>query len=258
MNDECWQRPSDKPARPSIVPYRMLLYILKHHDIHDSGRMKTVYKCMYLMPAVKYRACMAEALLQIKGLHTDYIGPIGLDLVRNGNLVLSGPSGSGKTLLLRSIADLDLNQGEVFLEGVAREQISAPLWRQQVAYLPAESAWWGKHVGDHFNEFDTELLAQLGFDHTVEDWEINRLSTGERQRLALLRALSREPRVLLLDEPTANLDPDITIVMEEVVQSYCRDHEAGFIWVSHDPMQRQRLGVRNIIMQGGLLQGAES
>jgi len=94
----------------------------------------------------------------------------------------------------------------------------------------------------------------LGFDHTVENWEINRLSTGERQRLALLRALSRKPRVLLLDEPTANLDPDTTIAMEKVVQSYCSDSEAGYIWVSHDPQQRQRLGARQLTMLDGRLQ----
>ncbi|HED17789.1 MAG TPA: ATP-binding cassette domain-containing protein [Gammaproteobacteria bacterium] len=197
---------------------------------------------------------MDEPLLNIRELHTEQIGPIAFDLIQQRPLVLSGPSGSGKTLLLRSIADLDVNQGEVRLEGVARDQISAPLWRRQVAYLPAESAWWGKHVGDHFEELDRESLASLGFDVTVVDWEIKRLSTGERQRLALLRMLSRKPRVLLLDEPTANLDPDKTTAIETLVQSYCNDQDAGYIWVSHDPLQRERLGAARLTMQDGRLQ----
>ena len=197
---------------------------------------------------------MSESLLSIKGLHTDHIGPLAFDLQQNKSLLLSGPSGCGKTLLLRSIADLDVNQGDVRLQGIARDQISAPLWRRQVGYLPAESAWWGTRVGEHFEKIDTELFAQLGFDATVVDWEIKRLSTGERQRLALLRMLSRQPRVLLLDEPTANLDPDKTAAMEAVVQSYCRDHNAGFIWVSHDPQQRERLGASHLTMKNGRLQ----
>jgi len=201
---------------------------------------------------------MDEPLLSIKALQTDHIGPLAFDILQHKPLLLSGPSGSGKTLLLRSIADLDVNQGVLRLEGVVRDDISAPLWRRQVAYLPAESAWWGKHVRDHFDALDTESFAKLGFDTTVMDWEIKRLSTGERQRLALLRMLSRQPRVLLLDEPTANLDPDKTAAMEEVVQSYCHDHDAGFLWVSHDPHQRIRLGAAHLIMYEGQLQEAGS
>ena len=204
--------------------------------------------------ALEYLGLMSSHLLSIKALHTSHVGPVSFDLDQNRPVLLSGPSGCGKTLLLRSIADLDVNQGDVSLDGVARDQISAPLWRRQVAYLPAESAWWGTRVGEHFENIDTELFAQLGFDATVVDWEIKRLSTGERQRLALLRMLSRQPRVLLLDEPTANLDPDKTAAMEAVVQSYCRDHDAGFIWVSHDPQQRERLGAGHLTMQNGRLQ----
>ncbi len=199
---------------------------------------------------------MSDSLLSIKDLQSGYIGPVSLDLVQGRPLVLSGPSGSGKTLLLRSIADLDLNHGDVRLDGIAREQISAPLWRRQVAYLPAESAWWRSRVGEHFESFDEQLFASLGFDKSVVDWEVSRLSTGERHRLALLRMLEREPRVLLLDEPTANLDPDKTAATEAVVQAYCREHDAAYIWVSHDPAQRERLGARQLLMHKGQLQGS--
>lgn len=201
---------------------------------------------------------MSTHLLSINALHTQHVGPVSFDLDQQRSVILSGPSGCGKTLLLRSIVDLDVNQGEVRLDGVARDQISAPLWRRQVGYLPAESAWWYSRVGEHFDHVDTQLFAQLGFDAAVADWEIKRLSTGERQRLALLRMLSRKPRVLLLDEPTANLDPDKTGAIEAVVQAYCSDHNAGFIWVSHDPQQRERLGARHLLMRNGRIQDAAS
>jgi len=216
--------------------------------------LRQLDKCLYREAVLEYPAAMTEPLLSIKTLHTDHIGPIGFDLRYDKPLILSGPSGSGKTLLLRSISDLDVNQGDVYLNGIARDQISAPLWRRQVAYLPAESAWWGRYVSDHFDGLDSELFAQLGFDVTVADWEIKRLSTGERQRLSLLRLLSRKPRVVLLDEPTANLDPDKTVAVEAVVQAYCRDHDAGYIWVSHDTEQRERLGAISLTMKDGRVQ----
>jgi len=201
---------------------------------------------------------MSEPLLSIMSLQNDHIGPIAFDLPVDKSLLLCGPSGSGKTLLLRSIADLDVNHADVYLEGVSRAVIDAPSWRRQVAYLPAESAWWGLRVGEHFENIETALFEQLGFDATVVDWEIKRLSSGERQRLALLRMLCRKPRVLLLDEPTANLDPDKTVAIEVVVQSYCQQHNAGFLWVSHDPLQHERLGVNQLTMYEGQLQEAGS
>ena len=201
---------------------------------------------------------MSTPLLSIKELRSNHVGPVSFDLDHHRSLLLSGPSGCGKTLLLRSIVDLDDNQGDVRLDGIAREQISAPLWRRQVGYLPAESAWWHSRVGEHFDHIDTRLFAQLGFDEAVADWEIKRLSTGERQRLALLRMLSRKPRVLLLDEPSANLDPDKTAAMEALVLAWCRDHDAAFIWVSHDPQQCERLGAQHLQMQNGRIQETAS
>src|ERR1019366_6852366 len=88
--------------------------------------------------------------LRIAGLHSLLAGPFDLSLGRGGCVGGTGPSGSGKSLFLRMIADLDPNEGEVFLDGVARSTMTAPAWRRQVVYVPAESGWWTDHIIDHF------------------------------------------------------------------------------------------------------------
>ena len=153
---------------------------------------------------------------------------------------LTGPSGSGKSLLLRALADLDPHEGKIWLEGVEIDDIPAPRWRRQVTLLPAESAWWHDTVGPHFDDVPDAWLNALGFDCQVMQWEISRLSSGERQRLALLRLLVKQPKVLLLDEPTANLDRTNTQRVEKLLSDYRKSGEMIVIWVSHDMEQLRR------------------
>jgi ABC-type iron transport system FetAB ATPase subunit len=170
---------------------------------------------------------------------------------------LSGPSGAGKTLLLRAVADLDLNEGQVSLEGVSRERRTATAWRRQVGYLPAESRWWGSTVGEHFARVDSEHLSRLGFDAAVCDWQVERLSSGERQRLALARLLANQPRVLLLDEPTANLDPSNIRAVEQLVKAYLAQQRAACLWVTHAQAQIDRIADRALYLDAeGLHEGA--
>ena len=170
--------------------------------------------------------------------------PVNLALQPGEVIGVSGVSGSGKSLLLRAIADLDVHSGGARLDGVDRDSIPAPEWRRRVAMLPAEPRWWLGSVGEHFHTESADLVGRLGFGVEVFGWEIARLSVGERQRLALARLFDRQPEVLLLDEPTANLDGEATRLVEQLVL------ESGLapIWVSHDVDQLARVGRRQFVM----------
>ena len=76
------------------------------------------------------------------------------------------------------------------------------------------------------------------------DWTVSRLSTGERQRLALLRLLGNQPEALLLDEPTASLDVANVGQVENMINEYRRENDVPVLWVTHDPNQAKRVADR--------------
>ena len=191
--------------------------------------------------------------LRLNGFRCRLLQPIDLELTPGQCLALSGPSGSGKSLLLRAIADLDRHDGGLSLNGQDYRKLSGPEWRRRVALLPAETHWWAERVGEHFGDVDAELLAELGFEPDALEWEIGRLSSGERQRLGLARLLAGEPEFLLLDEPSANLDAANTERLETCIAAYREHRPAGVLWVSHDPEQRQRVASRGLLIDNGKL-----
>lgn len=208
--------------------------------------------------------------LRLEGIQPKVLEPVNLALAPGELVFVSGPSGSGKSLLLRAIADLDPHEGEARIDDMPRSAMPAPEWRRRVGLLPAESHWWEDGVGDHFRTLDTatagdgerapadidlkNLLERLGFGSDVLGWSVVRLSTGERQRLALARLLANGPEVLLLDEATANLDPPNRDRVESIVQDYRRERKAAVLWVSHDPEQRRRLAGRRLFIRNGHLE----
>ncbi|MCL7940805.1 ATP-binding cassette domain-containing protein [Halomonas sp. ATCH28] len=166
---------------------------------------------------------------------------------------LSGPSGSGKSRLLRAVADLEPHAGEAWLGEVAQASLPAHEWRARVMLVPAESHWWADSVGEHLPRTSPADLAALGFTPEVLDWQVARLSSGEKQRLALLRAVSREPAALLLDEPTANLDDATTRRVEAWLVTRIRERGWPVLWVAHDPAQIARVASHHWRIEGSEL-----
>jgi putative ABC transport system ATP-binding protein len=195
--------------------------------------------------------------LQLKQVVTRHVGPIDLTLHPAETVGLSGHSGTGKSLLLRAIADLDPHQGEIFLDNQRQADMAAPEWRSRVAYFAAESQWWSDTVNDHFNTEDKHtlqnLLQQAGFTPESLQWSVHRLSSGEKQRLAIVRQLLHKPQVLLLDEPTASLDPENRQCIEQLLFDYQQQQRASLLWVSHDAAQLQRIAQRQFRIEAGTL-----
>lgn len=194
--------------------------------------------------------------LQASKLHSPLAGPYSFELEAGQCLTISGPSGAGKSLLLRMLCDLDPHSGEVLLDGAPRSGMSAPVWRSQVVYQPAEPAWWLPTAGEHFKPGQQprvqELLPQLKLSPELLTHEVGRLSTGERQRMALIRSLACKPKVLLLDEPTAALDPEAIAAVEALLR---KEVAAGLsiVLVTHSATQAQTLGHRHMLLRDRVL-----
>ncbi len=190
--------------------------------------------------------------LEIKNLCFQNRGPYSFSIEGGECVGLQGASGAGKSLLLRAIADLDPRTGTMQLGDIKADAVSAPVWRRAVGLLPAESGWWMDRVGEHFVDFDTvdsAMLSAVGFDRSVRNWQISRLSTGEKQRLAIIRLLHNQPQCLLLDEPTASLDQGSAAQVEQLLLTYCATHMAPLLWVSHDPAQLGRVSQHRFLME---------
>ncbi|MBB1593330.1 ATP-binding protein [Achromobacter sp. UMC46] len=193
--------------------------------------------------------------MRLRGVYSQRLSPVSLDLEAGECAAITGPSGSGKSLLLRQVADLDPGHGEVELDGARRSGMRGFEWRRKVVYCQAEAGWWDDHVAPHFmDRAQAETLMQaLGLPPEKLDALVHELSTGERQRLGLARALAQAPRVLLLDEPTAALDQAATALVEGALQRYL-DGGSAILMVTHSPEQARRLARRGWRMEQGRLE----
>ena len=190
--------------------------------------------------------------LRVAGLRNALVGPVSLELAQGGCVAIAGASGAGKSVLLRLIADLVPGEGEVWLDGRPRSGIAAPDWRRQVVYNAAESSWWEERVGAHFATPPVQAARALGLPDGIFARAVALCSTGERQRLALLRALALDPPVLLLDEPTGALDPDSVRRVEALLIERCKRGGAVLL-VTHDAEQAARLGAARFLLREGAL-----
>jgi tungstate transport system ATP-binding protein len=177
-----------------------------------------------------------------------------------------GPSGQGKSTLLRLINLLDKpTSGSIIFEGVdihrSRDQQAirrkmAMVFQKPVVF--STTVYENIAYGLHFRHADKTIVKEQ-VEHALEvidmvgfaERKAKSLSGGEMQRVALARAMVTEPELLLLDEPTANLDPLATHKIEELVRHYNRESHTTVIMSTHDMQQGQRLATRIAVMMQG-------
>jgi iron complex transport system ATP-binding protein len=172
-----------------------------------------------------------------------------------GELIgLVGPNGSGKTSLLHALAGIGSPTGSIELDGVDPRRLGPALRPHYLTYLPASrDVPWPLLARD--------LIALAGsssapLEHELElealiDRRVDSLSTGERSRVLIARALAPKPKLLLLDEPTANLDPLWQIKVMELIRREIGEGERAAIVAIHDLDLAQRYADRILIMDDG-------
>ena len=194
---------------------------------------------------------------------------LSLELPAGSRVAIQGPTGAGKSLLLRSLALLDpVEEGEVRWGGSPIEDCDVPEFRRRVLYLAQRPALFEGTVEDNLRipyslrhtegRFDrqatVERLAILGREASFLSRRQGRLSGGEAQLVALVRALQLEPQVLLLDEPTAAMDPETESAAEGVLLAWLGgDADRSFLWVSHSSEQTERVAQERWTLRGGRL-----
>ena len=200
------------------------------------------------------------ALVQLRAAAVSYgavcaLAPIDFD-VRPGEVIaLVGANGSGKTTLLRVL------HGVVAHEGTRRIGV-APLRQAMVfqrPFLLRLSVWNNLRVALWLAERTTpaeerharagEALARVGLD-ALAARPARALSGGEQQRLALARAWATRPELLLLDEPTASLDPDAKTAVEQLLAGFAADGTT-IVFSTHDLGQSRRLATRIVHLDAG-------
>lgn len=218
-------------------------------------------------PLLEARAlARSDAQQQVLLAPTDFI-------LRAGERVaLIGASGSGKSVFLRSLALLDAPSGGTLRwHDQPLDAQGLPPFRAAVCYLAQRPALvdgtvldnlrlpftLASHRQRHFDlQAATDLLARAGKPASFLDKSATELSGGEAQIVALVRVVQLAPQVMLLDEPTAALDPQSAAAVEQLVTDWfeASPDTRACLWVTHDHGQARRMCDRQLNMERGVLQ----
>lgn len=205
------------------------------------------------------------------------VNDLSLEIEKGECFSFLGPSGCGKTTTLRMIAGFeDLDEGEIVVGG---KLISSS---RKGFYLPPEKRDFGMvfqafAVWPHLNVFEnvafplrikklskTEIVERTkkALHYTslgnLESSYPNELSGGEKQRIALARALAINPTVMLLDEPLSNLDPKLREEMRFEIKDLQRRFGFTIIYVTHDQAEAMALSDRIMVMSDGAMQQVDT
>ncbi|MFC2011418.1 ABC transporter ATP-binding protein [Chloroflexota bacterium] len=201
----------------------------------------------------------------------DTLKNINIRVERGEVFALIGPTGAGKTTLLRLIDLLDLPaSGGIYFDGrdvteSGRRKLET---RRRMAFVLQKPVVFNMSVYDNIayglkwrgternsiHKRVSSILETVGL-HSYKDRNARTLSGGEVQRVAIARAIVSEPELLLLDEPTANLDPISSAKVEEIIANIIQRYDTTIIMATHDMSQGQRLAdMVSVLLNGEIMQ----
>ncbi len=200
----------------------------------------------------------------VEGAPRAIVNDVSFEFQRGGIYTILGPSGAGKSSFLRLINRLDEpTSGEISFDGKDYREYAPTLLRQRVGYLFQTPIMFPGTVKDNIlfanDRLDEarvdQILATASVKTGLKDQRDDKLSGGEKQRVALARLLATEPNVMLLDEPTSALDPTYTEMIEKDIKKIVAEKGLTVIMVSHNPNQAVRMnGVGMLLVEGRLVE----
>ncbi len=179
---------------------------------------------------------------------------------------VAGPSGAGKTSFLRLLNRLDEpTEGTVYLDGNDYRELNVRELRKRIGMVPQEPSLLEGTVRENLElgpKLREEKMPEDHLDTLVDRMEITSLterdvetlSAGEAQRVAIGRALVNHPEVLLLDEPTAHLDDRVEREVEKMLEDLMNTFDLTVVLVTHSKEQAGRLAGRVLLMRNGRLE----
>jgi phospholipid/cholesterol/gamma-HCH transport system ATP-binding protein len=214
--------------------------------------------------------------IRIRGLKKSFgrqtvLCGVDLNLPRGNNVVLLGVSGSGKTVLMKCVLGLVApDAGSIEVDG--RETVglspreravlmrkigvvfqngalfdSLPIW-QNVAFVPLNTK---RFPAEKAREIAVRMLARVGLGGDVADLRPAEVSGGMQKRVALARALAGDPEALMLDSPTAGLDPILTAIIDSLIVASLERLRATALTITHDIESARRTAQRAALLSEG-------
>ena len=214
---------------------------------------------------------MGKKIIELKNLSKNFgdnqvLKGIDLNIYENEFLTLLGPSGCGKTTTLRIVAGFEeASSGEVLFDGI--DISTLPPYKREVNTVFQKYA-----LFPHMNVFDNiafglkikkmekdvieqkvlRILSLVGLEG-FEKRNISQLSGGQQQRVAIARAIVNNPKVLIADEPTGNLDPDTSVEIIELLERINEVNHTTILVVTHDKEIVQKYKKRTILIEDGCI-----
>ncbi len=191
-----------------------------------------------------------------------------IELSKSEILGVVGPNGAGKSTLIRCIDRiLKPQRGSILLDGRDIKEMHLMELARRMGYIPQstsqifpatvfDTVLMGRrpHLGWRSSEKDTEMVLEMLQMLNIEEFamrDINELSGGQQQKVFIARALTQEPEILLLDEPTSNLDIRHQLEVMDIIKDIVREKQISAIMAIHDLNLASRYAGRIIMMNGG-------
>ena len=213
---------------------------------------------------------VSEAGIAVKSLHFTIggfsIAGVDFSIARGEYFVLTGHNGAGKTLLVKLICGLlRPKSGEILINGL--DVTDSPPWERNVGYVPQDGILFPnrnvfdnisfglevRHMaGEERKEKVTRAADLLNVSHLLRRTP-DSLSGGERQRVSLARAVVFEPKMLLLDEPAAGMNPRETNALMELILTIRRDFDLTVLLIEHDMKFVMGLCERLVVLDNGAI-----